>query len=56
MTRMHIFIIRAALGVFFGIAAAHLFYPDASKFFVIGLCAILVALAYLTEYLHDRRK
>jgi hypothetical protein len=53
---MQVFIIRAALGVFFGLVLAHLFYPQASKGFVILLCAILVGLAYVTEYLHDRKK
>jgi hypothetical protein len=56
VSRMQVFIIRAALGVFFGLVLAHLFYPQASKGFVILLCAILVGLAYVTEYLHDRKK
>jgi len=52
---MHVFIIRAGLGIFFGILVTYLFYPNASKVFVAGLCIILVALAYLSEYLHDRK-
>jgi uncharacterized membrane protein HdeD (DUF308 family) len=53
---MQVFIIRAGLGVFFGIVLSYLFFPHASKAFVVGLCAILVGLAYVSEYLHDRKK
>lgn len=53
---MQIFLIRAVLGVVFGVVLARFFYPQASRVFVIGLCAVLVALAYLTEYLGSRKK
>lgn len=56
MTRMHVFIIRAALGVFFGIIVTRLFFPQASTLFVVGVCVILVAMAYVTESLHGRKK
>ncbi|MCJ8501809.1 hypothetical protein [Desulfatitalea alkaliphila] len=56
MTRMHVFIIRAGLGVFFGIIVTRLFFPQASTLFVVGVCVILVAMAYVTESLHGRKK
>ena len=56
MGKNQVFIIRAVMGVGFGVVLSRLFFPDASIFFVIGLCAGLVALAYLTEYLRQRSK
>jgi len=50
------FIIRAAMGVAFGIILSRLFYPKAQLVFIVGLCAVLVGLAYLTEYLRQRKK
>lgn len=49
-------IIRALLGVVFGIILARFFYPKASPVFVAGLCAILVGLAYLVQYLRRRKE
>lgn len=56
MSPIHIFIIRALMGVFFGIILSRFFYPKAPLVFIVGLCAILVGLAYLTEYLRQRKK
>lgn len=56
MIKSQIFIIRAILGVVFGVVLARFFYPEASLILVVGLCAALVALAYLTEYLRNRSK
>lgn len=56
MPNMHIFIIRAVLGVVFGIILARFFYPQASLVFVIGLCVVLVLLAYVSEYFRKRKK
>lgn len=56
MIKSRIFIIRSILGVGFGVVLARFFYPEASVIFVLGLCAALVALAYLTEYLRNRSK
>ena len=54
--KSQVFVIRAILGVGFGVVLWRLFYPKAPVVFVIGLCATLVALAYLTEYLRNRNK
>jgi hypothetical protein len=51
-----IFIIRAALGIVVGVFIYRVFYTRAPLIFTFGLCAALVALAYLTEYLRRRKK
>jgi hypothetical protein len=51
-----VFIIRAVMGVIFGIVLSRFFYPNAPLIFIIGLCIILVGLAYLSEYLRGRKK
>lgn len=52
---MQVFIIRAVLGVLFGVLISRIFYPRAPIYFTIGLCVVLVALAYLTHYLRGRK-
>ncbi len=44
------------MGVLFGIFLSKVFYPNAPLIFIIGLCAALVVLAYVTEYLRQRSK
>ena len=56
MIKSQVFIIRAIMGVGFGVVLSRLFYPKAPIIFVVGLCAALVALAYVTEYLRNRSK
>jgi len=56
VNQTHILILRAILGVVFGVVLTRLFYPNASVVFMIGLCAVLVALSYLTEYLRRKKK
>ena len=56
MNRRNVFIIRAVLGVAFGILMSKFFYPQAPLLFIVGLCAALVVLAYVTEYLRQRNK
>lgn len=56
MTGWQIFIIRAIMGVVFGVILSRFFYPDAPLIFIICLCIILVGLAYLTQYLRQRKK
>lgn len=51
-----IFIIRAVIGVVFGAILSRFFYPDAPLIFIVGLCIMLVGLAYLSEYLRGRKK
>jgi ABC-type Mn2+/Zn2+ transport system permease subunit len=56
VNRRNVFIIRAVLGVVFGILMSKFFYPQAPLLFIVGLCAALVVLAYVTEYLRQRSK
>ncbi len=56
VTRVHILVLRAVLGIVFGVVLTRLFYPDASLIFMIGLCAVLVGLSYLTEYLRRKKR
>jgi Leu/Phe-tRNA-protein transferase len=56
VNKIQLLIIRAILGAVFGVVLGRLFFPEASIIFVAGLCAALVALAYLTEYLRIRSK
>lgn len=44
------------MGVLFGIFLSKVFYPNAPLIFIIGLCAALVVLAYVTEHLRHRSK
>jgi ABC-type Mn2+/Zn2+ transport system permease subunit len=56
VNRRNVFIILAILGVVFGILMSKFFYPQAPLLFIVGLCAALVVLAYVTEYLRQRSK
>ena len=56
MNNLHIMVIRAVLGIVFGVLLSRFFYPDAPLVFIVGLCAALVGMAYFTEYLRNRRK
>ena len=56
MTNWQIFIIRAIMGAVFGVILSKFFYPNAPLVFIVLLCMILVGLAYLTQYLRQRKK
>ncbi|MBI5895924.1 MAG: hypothetical protein HZB24_07965 [Desulfobacterales bacterium] len=56
MPALQTFVIRAILGAVFGILLMRFFYPTAPLPFVVLLCAILVGLSYLTQYLRRRKK
>lgn len=56
MANLKILIIRALLGMGIGVMLWRFFYPDAPLVFVIGLCLVLVGLAYFSEYLRNRKK
>jgi F0F1-type ATP synthase assembly protein I len=56
VTNWQIFIIRAIMGVVFGVILSKFFYPNAPLIFIILLCMVLVGLAYLTQYLRQRNK
>jgi uncharacterized membrane protein HdeD (DUF308 family) len=56
VTNWQIFIIRAIMGAVFGVILSKFFYPNAPLVFIVLLCMILVGLAYLTQYLRQRKK
>ena len=55
MSRFHIFVIRAILGLVFAVIATRMFYGEVAIPYVIGLATILVGLAYFAEYLRHRK-
>jgi len=54
MNRFHVFVIRAILGAVFAVILSRFFYPSINIAFVIGLGIVLVGLAYVSEYFHQR--
>ncbi len=56
MTNWRIFIMRVVIGVVAVVILSHLFYPDAPIYFFILLGMLLIGLAYLKEYLGQRKK
>jgi F0F1-type ATP synthase assembly protein I len=56
VSQFNILVVRVILGVVFGIFLSRFFYPNAPLVFIIGLVLILVGLAYLSEYLRNRKK
>lgn len=56
MLNLKILIMRAVLGIGIGVMLWRFFYPNAPVVFVIGLCLVLVGLAYFAEYLRNRKK
>jgi len=54
--QFNIFVIRAILGAVFAVVLSRFFYPNAKIAYVIGIGIILVGLAYLAEYLRNRKK
>jgi uncharacterized membrane protein YoaK (UPF0700 family) len=56
VTNWRTLIIRAVLGAVFGVVLSRFFFPNAPVHLVVMLCLILFGLAYLTEYLRQRKK
>ena len=56
LSGFHIFIIRALLGAMFAVILSRFFFPKANIAFVMGLGILLVGLAYVSEYFHNRKK
>jgi len=55
VTRFHVFIIRAILGIAMAVVLTHFFYPNANKLYVAGIGIILVGLSYFSEYLRSKK-
>lgn len=56
VTNWRIFIMRAVLTIVAVVILSHFFYPDAPVIFFVLLGILLVGLAYLKEYLGQRKK
>jgi len=54
--QLQVFIIRAIIGVVFGVVISRFFYPNAPLVFIIGLVLVLVGMAYFIEYLKNRKQ
>ncbi len=55
MTKFHMFVIRAILGLFFAVILTRFFYGRVEPFYIAGLTVILVGLAYFAEFLRHRK-
>ncbi|MBW2366261.1 MAG: hypothetical protein JRH15_00065 [Deltaproteobacteria bacterium] len=55
MSGIWVLVLRAILGIVFAVVISRFFFPRASLVYVVGLGLILVALAYLAEYLRNRK-
>lgn len=55
MNRFNIFIIRFILGAGFAVVIGRFFFPDANLIYIVGLGVFLVGMAYVSEYLHNRK-
>ena len=53
--KLQVFAIRAIAGLFFAVIISRFFKPDAGVPYIVGLAAILVALAYFAEFLRKRK-
>ena len=55
MTKFHIFVIRAVLGVVFAVFMTRFFYGKVNIIYVAGLAIFLVGMAYVLEYFRKRK-
>jgi uncharacterized membrane protein HdeD (DUF308 family) len=55
VTKFHIFVIRAVLGVVFAVLMTRFFYGKVDIIYVVGLAIFLVGMAYVLEYFRKRK-
>ncbi len=55
MTKFHMFVIRAILGLFFAVILIRFFYGRVEPLYIAGLAVILMGLAYFAEFLRHRK-
>lgn len=55
MNPLSIFIIRAIVGLAFAAIVTRIFFGSIKPVYVLGLAIILVGLAYLAEFLRNRK-
>ena len=56
MHRFQTFVIRAVLGAVFAVILSRFFFPSADIPLIMGIGILLVGLAYVSEYFHNRNK
>jgi hypothetical protein len=56
VTKFHIFVVRAILGLFFAVIITRLFYGRVEPLYIAGLAILMVGLAYFAEFLRQRKK
>ena len=55
MSQLSIFIVRAVVGLAFAAIVTRIFFGRIDFFYVAGLAIIMVGLAYLAEFLRNRK-
>ena len=55
MSQLSIFIVRAVVGLAFAAIVTRIFFGRIDLFYVAGLAIIMVGLAYLAEFLRNRK-
>jgi len=55
VNQLHVFIIRAVIGLVFAVIATRMYYGSVNPFYVVGLAVILVGMAYFAEFLKNRK-
>jgi hypothetical protein len=55
VTKFHLFVIRAVLGLFFAVIITRFFYGRVEPLYIAGLAVIMVGLAYFAEFLRHRK-
>ncbi|MEJ2037334.1 MAG: hypothetical protein P8X55_00180 [Desulfosarcinaceae bacterium] len=56
MHNLQVLVLRGIMGIVFGVLLSRFFFPNAPLAFIIGLCVVLVGMAYFTEYLRNKKK
>ena len=55
MNQLTIFVIRAIVGLAFAVMVTRIFFGRIDPFYAAGLAIIMVGLAYLAEFLRNRK-
>ncbi|MDO9565411.1 MAG: hypothetical protein Q7J15_01505 [Candidatus Desulfaltia sp.] len=55
MNQFNIFVIRTILGLIFAVILTRFFYAQTDVFHVAGLAVFLVGIAYLLDYMRNRK-
>jgi hypothetical protein len=56
VTKLHMFMIRAILGLFFAVIITRFFYGKLEPLYIAGLAILMVGLAYFAEFLRHRKE